>query len=37
MLQYAIASISFDDSTGAPKKAFKERNEVLNYFQSLLF
>lgn len=37
MLQYACASISFDDSTGAPKKAFKERNEVLNYFQSLLF
>ena len=37
MLQYAIASISFDDSTGAPKKAFKERHEVLNYFQSLLF
>ena len=37
MLSYAVASISFDDSTGAPKKAFKERNEVLNYFQSLLF
>ena len=37
MLQYACASISFDDSTGAPKKAFKERNEVLNHFQSLLF
>ena len=37
MLSYAAASISFDDSTGAPKKAFKERNEVLNYFQSILF
>ena len=37
MISYAVASISFDDSTGAPKKAFKERNEVLNYFQSLLF
>ena len=37
MLQYACASISFDDSTGATKKSFNERNEVLNYFQSLLF
>ena len=37
MLAYAVASISYDDSTGAPKKAFKERNEVMNYFQSILF
>ena len=31
MLSYAAASISFDDSTGAPKKAFKERSVVLQY------
>ena len=37
MYTYAVASISYDDSTGAPKKAFKERNDVLNYFQMLLF
>ena len=37
MFRYAIASISFDDATGAPKKAFQERNEVINYFQMELF
>lgn len=37
MYAQAIATLSFDDSTGAPAKAFKERNEVMNYFQTILF
>ena len=37
MYGQALATLSFDDSTGAPDKAFQERNEVINYFQTILF
>ena len=37
MYAQALATLSFDDSTGAPNKAFQERNEVMNYFQTILF